>query len=60
MKLHSYRKVVNLMIVIVMKKTAVKIQFKLMSRLRQLTLKMWIAQVTNTKTFLKGLKTNLS
>ena len=43
---------VNLMVVIVPKKTAVKIQFKLTNRLRQLTMKMWIAQITNTETLL--------
>ena len=35
-------------------------KFKLMNRLRQLTMKMWITQMTNTKTFPKGLKMNLT
>ena len=37
-----------------------KMQFRLTNRFRQLAMKMWIAQMTNTKALLKGLKMNLT
>ena len=37
-----------------------KIQFRLTNRFRQLAMKMWIAQMTNTKALLKGLKMNFT
>ena len=53
------RKMSNMMIVIVTKKTNVKLQFKLTNRSRKLEINMWIVQMTNTKILLKGLKMGL-
>ena len=58
-KLHLYRKMMNLMIVIVTKKTAVKIRTDWGS-LKHLTVKMWIVQMTSTKTLMEGLNINLT
>lgn len=54
------RKMSNMNIVIVTKKTNVKLQFKLTNRSRELAINMLIVQMTNTNTLLKGLKMGLT